>query len=93
MFGAFGCATMLTWIRAMAPVEPIRYVGNANVPLLLQNGTADQSVPAALAEELHAAAPQPKDVRWYSGGHALTQQATTDRHDWLHQQIGIDARK
>jgi hypothetical protein len=75
----------------MAPVEPIRFVGGANVPLLLQNGTLDEYVPAYEAAELHAAAPQPKTVRWYNAGHGLTPQAGAERYAWLRQQIGLDA--
>ena len=74
----------------MAPIEPIRFVGHANVPLLLQNGTWDELIPRADAAELHAAAPQPKEVRWYDAGHDLTPQAGADRYAWLRQQIGID---
>jgi dienelactone hydrolase len=84
------CARRVAWIRAMAPVEPIRYVGHANAPLLLQNGTMDIFIPVADAAELHAAAPQPKLVRWYTAGHDLNQQARDDRHDWLVEKIGID---
>ena len=76
----------------MARVEPIRFVGHANIPLLLQNGRFDEFIPDYEAEELHAAAPQPKTVLWYSAGHNLNQQAVFDRHDWLVQQIGLDAR-
>jgi dienelactone hydrolase len=86
------CAVRVAWIRAMAPVEPRRYVGNANVPLLLQNGRFDEFVPVYEAEELHAAAPQSRTVRWYSTGHSLGQQAAFDRHDWLVEQIGLDPR-
>ena len=85
------CATRVAWIRAMAPTEPIRFVGNANVPLLLQNGSVDEFIPSYEAAELHAAAPQPKTVRWYAAGHSLNQQAVLDRHNWLVQQIGLDA--
>jgi hypothetical protein len=74
----------------MAPIEPIRFIGNASVPLLLQNGTSDEFIPAADAAELHAAAPQPKEVRWYTAGHNLDQQARDDRHGWLVEKIGID---
>ncbi len=76
----------------MAPIEPIRFVGNANVPLLMQNGTSDESIPRADAEKLHAAAPQPKTIRWYPTGHSLGQQAAFDRHDWLVGRIGLDPR-
>lgn len=75
----------------MAPIEPIRFVGHANIPLLLQNGRFDEFVPGYEAEELHAAAPQPKEVRWYDAGHSLNQQAVVDRHRWLHEKIGLDA--
>jgi fermentation-respiration switch protein FrsA (DUF1100 family) len=75
----------------MAPVEPIRFVGHANVPLLLQNGTLDTLVPRPHAAELHAAAPQPKEVRWYTAGHGLDQQAAADRLRWLREMIGLDA--
>jgi dienelactone hydrolase len=85
------CARRVAWIRAMAPIEPIRFVGEANVPLLLQNGRFDEFVPVYEAEELHAAAPQPKEVRWYQSGHTLPQQARLDGHRWLHEKIGLDA--
>ncbi|HEX8212482.1 MAG TPA: acetylxylan esterase [Longimicrobium sp.] len=93
LISGFPCARRVAWIRAMAPIEPIRFVGHANVPLLLQNGTADPFIPAADAAELHAAAPQPKTVRWYTAGHNLSQQALYDRHDWLVETIGIDPRQ
>ena len=86
------CARRVAWIRAMTPVEPIRYVRNANVPLLLQNGTFDEFIPEYEAAELHVVAPQPKTIFWYSAGHSLNQQAVFDRHDWLVDKIGIDPR-
>ena len=84
------CARRVAWIRAMAPIEPIRFIGHANIPLLLQNGTLDDLIPFADAAELHAAAPQPKEVRWYTAGHNLNQQAVENRHGWLVEKIGID---
>ena len=89
---ALPCARRVAWIRAMTSTEPIRFIGNANIPLLLQNGRFDEFIPVYEAEELHAAAPQPKTVLWYQTGHSLGQQAAFDRHDWLVQQIGLDAR-
>ena len=44
------------------------------------------------AEALHAAAPDSKTIRWYDAGHGLNLQAAWDRHDWLHEKIGLDAR-
>lgn len=88
------CATRVTWFRAMAPVEPVRFLPHATpTPLLLQNGRLDNLVPMADAELLHAAAPQPKTIRWYDAGHGLNQQALVDRHEWLNAQIGLDLLK
>jgi dienelactone hydrolase len=86
------CPIRVAWIRAMTPIEPIRFVGNANAPLLLQNGHLDEFVPAYEAEELHAAAPALKTILWYAAGHNLGQQAAFDRHDWLVAKIGLDPR-
>jgi dienelactone hydrolase len=88
------CATGVDWLRAMTPIEPIRFIAHASpTELLLQSGRLDNLVPAADAQALHTAAPQPKTIRWYDAGHGLNQQATFDRLDWLHEQIGLDARQ
>jgi uncharacterized protein len=87
------CATRVNWFRAMAPIEPIRFIARASpTALLLQNGRLDNLVPTADAQALHTVAPQPRTIRWYDAGHGLNQQALFDRHDWLHEQIGLDAR-
>ena len=91
LIASLPCARRVAWIRAMAPIEPIRFVGNANMPLLLQNGRFDEYVPVYEAEELHAAAPQPRTIRWYDAGHGLGQQARADRLQWLRERIGLDA--
>ena len=89
-----GCATRVGWFRAMTPIEPIRFIAHAApTALLLQSGRFDNLVPAADAEALHTAAPEPRTIRWYDAGHGLNQQAAFDRHDWLHEQIGLDARQ
>jgi dienelactone hydrolase len=88
------CATRVDWFRAMTPIEPIRFIAHASpTPLLLQSGRLDVLVSVADAEALHTAAPQPKTIRWYAAGHGLDQQAHLDRLDWLHEQLGLDARK
>lgn len=87
------CATRVNWLRAMTPIEPIRFIAHAPpTALLLQSGRLDTLVPPADAEDLHAAAPQPSTIRWYAAGHGLNQQAMFDRHDWLQAQIGLDPR-
>jgi len=88
------CATRVNWFRAMAPIEPIRFIAHASpTALLLQNGRLDNLVPTADAQALQTAAPQPKTLHWYDAGHGLNQQALFDRHDWLHEKIGLDARQ
>ena len=88
------CATRVAWFRAMTPVEPIRFIAHAApTTLLLQSGRLDNLVPAADAEALHAATPEPRTIRWYDAGHGLDQQALFDRLDWLHERIGLDARQ
>jgi hypothetical protein len=91
---SLSCATRNAWLRAMAPIEPIRFIPHATpTALLLQNGQSDSLVPAADAQALHAATPEPRTIRWYNAGHGLNQPAFFDRLDWLHEQIGLDARQ
>jgi uncharacterized protein len=90
---SLSCATRVNWFRAMGPIEPIRFIPHASpTPLLLQSGRLDTLVPVADAEDLHQAAPAPKTIYWYAAGHGLNQKAVSDRHDWLHENIGLDAR-
>jgi fermentation-respiration switch protein FrsA (DUF1100 family) len=90
---SLSCATRLHWFQAMAPIEPVRFIPHASpTALLLQNGRSDTLVPEADARDLHAAAPDPKTIRWYDAGHGLNLQAAWDRHDWLHEKIGLDPR-
>jgi dienelactone hydrolase len=88
------CAALGDWVESMTPIEPIRFLPLASpTALLLQSGRLDNLVPEADAEELHAAAPEPRTIRWYSAGHGLDQQALDDRLNWLHETIGLDARR
>ena len=90
---SLSCATRVAWLRAMTPIEPIRFIAHASpTALLLQSGRVDRLVPEADAEALHAAAPVPRTIRWYDAGHGLNLQAAWDRHDWLHEQVGLDPR-
>ena len=85
------CTTRLNWFKSMAPIEPVRFIGHAPpTPLLLQNGRFDTLVPMGDAQVLHAAVPEPRTILWYDAGHGLNQQALIDRHNWLHEKIGLD---
>ena len=87
---SLSCETRNAWLSAMTPIEPIRFIAHATVPLLIQNGRSDNLVPAADAELLHAAAPEPRTIQWYMAGHGLNQQALLARHTWLVEHIGLD---
>jgi hypothetical protein len=76
------------WLAAMRPIEPLRYVRRATAPLLFQSGRADDLVPPADARRYHAAAPEPKQVIWYDGGHFLPPKAGCDAARWLARHIG-----
>ncbi len=94
LMASLSCAARVGWFRAMAPIEPIRFIPHAPpTALLLQNGRSDTLVPAPDAEILHDAVPEPRTILWYDAGHGLNQQALFDRHDWLHARIGLDARR
>ncbi|HWK90478.1 MAG TPA: prolyl oligopeptidase family serine peptidase [Longimicrobium sp.] len=87
------CATRNAWFRDMTPIEPIRYIPNASpTALFFQIGRFDTAVLPGDAQALYNAASSPKEVVYYDTGHGLNAQALLDRHDWLHQQIGIDPR-
>ena len=77
------------WLRAMRPIEPIRFVHRAApASILFQSARQDYNVPAADAEALHEAASEPRAVRWYDTGHALDAQAHVDQLDWLARAVG-----
>jgi len=59
-----------TLVRTVA--DPIRAVRKlAGRPLLMVHGRGDRTVRPDQAERLFAAAGEPKEIRWYEGGHWL----------------------
>lgn len=79
-----------SWLEAMGPTEPIRFVGHAApAHLLFQNGRQDTMVPEADGRAYQEAGSEPKKVLWYDAGHQLNDQANRDRLLWLAEQIGI----
>jgi fermentation-respiration switch protein FrsA (DUF1100 family) len=76
------------WLKAMRPIEPLRYIARASAPLFLQSGRQDDLVPPADARRYQRAAPEPKQVKWYDSGHRLPPQATCDQARWLSEHVG-----
>jgi uncharacterized protein len=78
------------WLEAMRPIEPLLYVGDSEAELLFLNGRHDTMVDAADAEQLHAAAGEGAEVRWYDTGHDLTAEAFRYQFEWVGEQTGLD---
>jgi dienelactone hydrolase len=77
------------FIEKLQPLDPVHYIGKAKAPVLFQFAKEDVYVPKANADAFVAAAAEPKEVRWYDGGHGLTAQAVRDRQDWLAARLGL----
>lgn len=73
------------WLRAMWPIEPIRFVHERAriIPLLVQSARKDALAALTDAEELRRALPQPVTVLWYDVGHGWMPTATRERNDWI----------
>jgi len=78
------------FIKQMSEVDPIVHVSNLSpASILFQFGTDDPHVPKDRAEEIFAAAKEPKEIMWYASGHGLNVDAATDRKDWLKRKLGL----
>lgn len=83
-------STRERWLRAMWPIEPLRFAGeSSSTPVLLQNGRLDPAVPADDAKALHSALGEPKSIEWYDAGHGLTPTAKAARENWIAQHLGL----
>jgi dienelactone hydrolase len=70
-------------------VDPRRCVRDiAGRPLLMVNGRFDERIRPEAAEALFAAALEPKELRWYEGGHWPPPNVIDDAADWLGLQLG-----
>jgi dienelactone hydrolase len=75
------------FIAQLAPLDPVKHIGRARAPVLLQFGTSDRFVSEAKSREFFAAAAEPKKALWYDAGHGLNEQAVKDRIEWLAPQL------
>lgn len=56
--------------ESLAHVEPVNFIRQVSPrPLLMINGTEDTIIPSSSAQALFDAAGEPKELRWFSGGH------------------------
>lgn len=69
-------------VRSIA--DPPRLVRKlAGRPLLMVNGKLDRTIRPEQAERLYAAAAEPKEIRWYAGGHWPPAAEIEAAADWL----------
>lgn len=80
-------------VRSVA--DPIRAVRRfAGRPLLMVHGRHDGTVRPDQAERLHAAAGEPKELRWYDAGHYLPAAVVVEAAEWLSARLsGPQARR
>jgi uncharacterized protein len=73
-----------------AVVDPLRAARRVQGrPLLMINGRFDRTVRPAQAERLFAAAPEPKTMRWYGGGHWPPAREMEYAAEWLAGQLVV----
>ena len=72
----------------LAPYDPVRTLGQAHEPILLQNARRDRLIPAEDYERLIDAA-NDAEVKWYESDHELAFEAQQDRAQWLSEQLGV----
>jgi fermentation-respiration switch protein FrsA (DUF1100 family) len=69
--------------------DPLRAVRKLDGrPLLMVHGKNDRTVTPAQARRLFEAAQEPKEIRWWPGGHYLPQDAIDYAAGWLVDQLG-----
>ncbi|HKP16053.1 MAG TPA: hypothetical protein VJT85_08310, partial [Gemmatimonadaceae bacterium] len=68
-------------------VDPLRAVRTLGRPLLLVNGRRDTTTRPAQAERLFAHASEPKELRWYDGGHWPPPSAIEEAAAWTAERL------
>jgi predicted esterase len=78
------------FIAQMSPLDPINNVAKLSpAPILFQFATDDRFVSKERAQEFFDAAREPKELRWYTAGHSLNQDATRERVEWVTRQLEL----
>ena len=81
------------WVAAMEPIEPLYFIGQATIPILLQSALRDEFLPLTDVRRFHAAAPPSSRVEWYDSGHALPVGAFCNAAALLAEHLAFDATK
>jgi len=80
--------------EALAPINPIRFVGAArDAAKLFQFARLDRFISEAAAERYYAAASDPKRIKWYECSHEFNDpDSYRDRQAFLREQLGLGGR-
>jgi dienelactone hydrolase len=74
----------------MDGLDPVPSLQRASeIAFLVQTGTKDEVTPQEALARVTDAVREPRDVRRYAAGHALSKRATRDRLDWLARTLGV----
>ena len=80
-------------LKALEPIESIRYVGKAApAAILFQFARLDRFISPKAAQQYFDAANEPKIIKWYEGGHEFSDPAAlADRAEWLEKRLKLKA--
>jgi len=82
--GATDAAPFMKLLPQLAMADPLQALPHfAGRPLLMLNGKFDSTVTPEMAKRLFAAAPEPKQQKWYESGHRLPEGAYEDAAKWI----------
>ena len=77
--------------RAVDPLRAVRKLRGR--PLLLVNGRRDTTTRPAQAERLFAYAEEPKELRWYDGGHWPPPAVIEDAAEWTTRRLRAEGER
>jgi dienelactone hydrolase len=76
--------------KILSVIDPVNYVSKAAPrELFIQAGRGDLAVSPAQLTALIRAGSEPKRVKWYPTGHAMSSRAFTEGENWLAQELKL----
>lgn len=82
-----GPATWHAYVRALDPLDAVRYLPGVGCPTLLQWARHDEFIGRGDAVRFTAALGNRGDARWYDSDHFFDEAARRDREAWLREHL------